>query len=382
MISPYPGRGGGGLASGVAPYTASLVEALADEGLSVHVVAPVAAGEPTVEQRGRVVVERGYRPGPLALPQAALAAARTGAKVVHLQHETFLFGGTSSIPGLLPALGILRSGGRRSVVTLHQVVDPGEVDQAFTRLHRVHVPPAAARWGLRGQQGSIRLLSTATVVHAARFAELVPGSFVVPIGLTRRRPEPAAEARQALELPNDALVALCFGFVAPYKGLEVALEAARVAGPAVHLVVAGGPHPRLAGNGDGYAADLEARYQEVARFTGFVPAGDVRRWFSAADVVLLPYPRPFAGSAAFAEALAYGAPVLCSPALAACLGLPREVVAPVDPSGLADRLVCLAEDRTALAELGAIVEGLAVGSSWRDVARRHLAIYAGRADAR
>jgi glycosyltransferase involved in cell wall biosynthesis len=382
MIAPYPSvRDTTALPSGVAAYTERLSGALADQGMSVRVLAPELDGEPRQAHVGGVTVERSYRRGVAALPTAASEARRTTAPIVHLQHETFLFGGPSSVPGLAPALASLRRGGRGPVVTMHQVVDPAVVDSEFTRIHRVRVPHPVARVGLSAVQRTVQALSAATVVHEHSFGQVVPEAHVVPMGLDVADPPRSRATKAASGVRPDRLTALCFGFLSPYKGLEVALEAAAIAGDAVDLIVAGGSHPRLAGR-DPYADDLKSRYQDTARFVGYVPESDVATWFGAADVLLLPYPRPFASSGPYAQALGFGTPVLCSPALARCVDMPEAFVAPDDPSGLAERLIELASDRGQLDHLGALTRELAAGRTWTDVARRHVALYEEVIDAR
>lgn len=375
LISPYPAPGerhGG--SSGVASYTAALARSLADEGAEVVVVAPREDGAPALDRDGPVRVERAFSPGPAALPAAALAARRTGAPVVHLQHETFLYGGPASVPGLAAGLGALR--GRRRVVTLHHVVGAGEVDDGFTALHRVRVPPMAARAGLAAVRESVRRLADAVIVHEPAFARAVPGATVVPHGVEPASVEEREGARRRLGLAGeDRLVALCFGFVAPYKGLEIALAAGDAARDDVLVVVAGGEHPRLARAGDDYLGRLRHEHPE-ARFTGWVPDADVAPWFRAADVALFPYPRPVSSSGALALALAHGTPALLSPQLAACAGAPAALSVPRDPAALAERLRALAAHPERLTELRAAVAGMATDRSWPAVARRHLAVYA------
>lgn len=376
LISPYPrvGERHGG-ASGVASYTAALASSLAREGADVTVVAPREVGQPRVGHDGPVRVERAFAPGPGALPAAALAARRTGAPVVHLQHETFLYGGAAGVPGLAAGLGALR--GRRRVVTLHHVVGPGEVDAAFTTLHRVRVPAAAARAGLAAVRQSARRLAEAVIVHEPAFAGAVPGAVVVPHGIEKPSAEDRAAARSRLGLGDERrLLALCFGFVAPYKGIEAALGAGRAAGPEVVVAVAGGEHPRLARSGDDYAARLRDAYPE-ARFAGWVPDHAVAAWFRAADVALFPYPRPVSSSGALALALAHGTPALLSPELAASSGAPEALVAPRDPAGLGARLLRLAAHPEELSGLREAVAAMAADRSWPAVARRHLDIYDG-----
>jgi glycosyltransferase involved in cell wall biosynthesis len=167
---------------------------------------------------------------------------------------------------------------------------------------------------------------------------------------------------------------LCFGFVAPYKGIEVVLDAARHASGLIHVVVAGGDHPRMGGQ-SGFAATLAAQHDDVATFTGWVDDEDVASWFSAADVAVFPYPRPFSSSGALALALAHGTPALLSPALGRCAGAPSTMTVPVDARILAERLADLATRPGALSELRRWSAVLAAGRRWPVVARQHLELY-------
>src|SRR5258706_16452759 len=105
IVAPYPPRqqrhGG---PSGVASYSANLSRALAERGATVHVVAPREPDATGSELMGSITVDRPYERGPLALSRACAAALRSGAAIVHVQHEHFLFGGLSSVPALLPSL--------------------------------------------------------------------------------------------------------------------------------------------------------------------------------------------------------------------------------------------------------------------------------------
>jgi glycosyltransferase involved in cell wall biosynthesis len=378
LVAPYPSlQDGAIIPSGVAAYTERLSSALAGRGLSVRVLAPELAGEPAVASVGDVTIERSYRRGPMALPMAALAARRSGAAVVHVQFETFLYGGAASIPGMAPALASLRRSGQGPVVTMHQVVDPSQVDRQFTQVHRVRVPPLVARAGLATLQRTVQALSATTVVHEQAFGTMLPEAVVVPLGLDAMedaQPLSGESAKRALGLDPERLTVLCFGFLSPYKGLENALEAAALAGPAIQLVIAGGSHPRLEDR-DSYAEDLRGRYENLATFSGYVPEPDIETWFRGADLLLVPYPRPFASSGPFALALGFGTPILCSEALARCVGAPDQLATPVDPPTLARRLGELASDPEQLASLDHATRQLATGRSWDDVARRHIELY-------
>lgn len=362
----------------MATYAALLARSLVDEGARVNVLAPRGPGLPARVEDGGITVLRAFDRGARAVPAATRAALESGAPVVHLQHEAFLYGGPSAVPGLLASLAWLR-GRRPSVVTMHQVVDTSTIDQDFTRLHRVAVPAPLARGGLALLQGGIPRLASATVVLEEHFRRAVRGSVAIPHGVEVPSGTDREQARAALGVRPDQLLALCFGFVAPYKGLELVLDAADrlAAAPGsrdVAVVIAGGAHPRLAGR-DGYAEGLQSRYGSVATFTGYVPDEQVHPLFSAADVVLILYPRPFSSSGALAVALAHRRPILFSQPVANILGASPELVGPDDATGLASRLEQLAHQPVLRERLAAATDRLASARSWTEVARRHLQIY-------
>ncbi|MDW5594768.1 glycosyltransferase [Conexibacter stalactiti] len=374
LITPYPAPGDEhGGRSGVAAYGAALAHALAGHGAEVTVLAPEEDDAPLLAADGPVRVERPFRRGPGALLRAAHAARASGAAVTHVQHELFLYGGPSSVPALAPALRALRD----AVVTMHHVVDPATVDDDFVRLHRVHAPRRVAQAGLAGVQRTIRRRAGAVIVHEPAFARIVPEAEVVPHGLPARPAPDAGEraaARAALGL-DDRLTVLCFGFLAPYKGLELALDAAALTGPDVRLVVAGGPHPRLVEDGDPYAHELRERHGAHADFVGRVPEAEVSTWFTAADVALFPYPRPFAASGPLALALAHRTPVLLSPQLASCTAAPLALTAPASARELAALLDGLAAAPGELERLREAAGAVARDRAWPAVAGRHLELY-------
>lgn len=378
LIAPYPDLSGNHHAgsSGVASYTANLARALRDDGAAVHVVAPFDDAGPNqraIEHDGTGIrVERCFERTGGGLRSAREAVLAAGSPVAHLQFELFLYGGPAALAGVLPTLAGLRRRGTAAVVTLHQTVDPGTVDRGYTDLHRVPVPPSVARVAIGSLQRAIAGTASAVVVHEEPFADVVGGASVVPHGIEHVPTLDRAAARARLGL-DDRLVALCFGFVAPYKGLETALDAAREAGPDVQCVVAGGEHPRLAAAGDDYAAALATAHPE-ARFTDWVPGDDVLPWFQAADVAVFPYPRPFSSSGALALALASRTPVLLSAPMARCIGAPSSVVASTT-GDLAVRLRLLAADPAERRALQRWTESLADGRRWDAVARRHLDVY-------
>jgi glycosyltransferase involved in cell wall biosynthesis len=239
----------------------------------------------------------------------------------------------------------------------------------------LRTPARVARAGLARVQAAIRRNARAIVVHEPGLAQAVPEATVIPHGIDVTNPSTRL-ARERLQLHQERrLIVLCFGFLAPYKGLEAALEGARLAGDPVRMVVAGGPHPRLAAAGDPYAARLHERWGDSAEFTGYVPGTAVADWFAAADLALVPYPRPFATSGPLALALGAGTPALLSVPLAACIGASTADAVPADAESIAARLQLLARDASARERLAAATRELARERAWPQVADRHLELY-------
>ncbi|HEX4751679.1 MAG TPA: glycosyltransferase family 4 protein [Solirubrobacterales bacterium] len=375
LISPYPpaGRRHAGR-SGVASYAGNLAHALSDRDLRVTVVAPTEPDLPAGrESDGPVTVERRFRRGAQAVPAAARAALATGAPVVHMQHELFLYGGVAAMPGLLPGLGMLRAAGVGPVVTMHHAIDPALVDAEFTRMHQVRAPRAAVRLGLSGVQTTIGRLARRVIVHEPAFAALIRDATVVPHGvegIATAAPEGAGESED-----DRRLTLLCFGFLAPYKGLELAIEAAALAPDQVRLLIVGGEHPRFAEAGAPYGDQLRERWPGIGEFAGYVPDAELPSWFARADLALFLYRRPFATSGAMALTVAHGLPALLSPTLADLAGAPPELVAPTAAPQLAERLRELAADRAALEPLRRYSADLTRDRSWATVAGRHAEIY-------
>jgi glycosyltransferase involved in cell wall biosynthesis len=257
-------------------------------------------------------------------------------------------------------------------VTMHHVVDSRAVDRSFTRMHRVGAPPTVARAGLTAVGSAIGRLADRVIVHEPAFASAVRNATVVPHGVEACDTPPREAARERLGL--ERFTVLCFGFVAPYKGLEPALDAARVAGPAIELVVAGGEHPRLRDSGDHYLDHLRVSNPH-ARFTGFVPDGDVSDWFAAADLALFLYPQPVSTSGGIALALGHGTPFLMSAEMGATMRAPRVLVGSRNPGELASVLRVLSSDPAALGRVRDAAYALSGDRSWPAVARRHVEIY-------
>lgn len=210
--------------------------------------------------------------------------------------------------GLLEFLGVLLSRlyGLKVVVTIHDVESfrPG-LTSTKLRAITYHL---CSRLIVHNKVSCEELVSRCDV--AKEVVRIIPhGSY---IGLVS--PAIAREsARSKLDLPLDSKVILFFGQIKDVKGLDVLLEAlAKVRNTLapVKLVIAGkvwksdfAKYQQLIGqNNLGDICQLHIRY---------IPDDEISTFYSAADVVVLPYRRIYQ-SGVLLMAMSFGIPVLVS----------------------------------------------------------------------
>ncbi|MCW1968908.1 MAG: glycosyltransferase [Anaerolineae bacterium] len=117
----------------------------------------------------------------------------------------------------------------------------------------------------------------------------IKGTALPPFDVFNRTPMPSADARAKLNLAPDDEVLLFFGFIRRYKGLRYLLEALphiRQSRP-VKLIVAGEfwederPYRELV---------QQLGVQDAVQFySNYIPNEEISLYFSAADVVVMPY---------------------------------------------------------------------------------------------
>jgi glycosyltransferase involved in cell wall biosynthesis len=301
--------------------------------------------------RGRAAI--GLLRGGLQPELVAGAVRSSGARVVHAHN-------------LHPALGwralaAARSEGARIVLHLHQYRLVCAIGVCFTRgaectrchgrntlagvrLNCRQSVPEAAAYGVALSLWQRRLVDQADVVIVpsafarARLAELgapLPWDRVHVLPPPVRIP-PVTEAQ--VRPPDGGGYALVVSRLAPEKGVDVAIDACRLAG--MPLIVAGDGPEREALVERGAGADV--------RFVGRVGDGELADLRAGAAVALVPSRSGETFGLAAAEAMAMGLPVLASrvgslPELVAEEGL----LAPGDPLAMAAGIERLAGDRAA-----------------------------------
>jgi glycosyltransferase involved in cell wall biosynthesis len=234
-------------------------------------------------------------------------------------------------PSFASSVGPLRRRGTRVVLVCDNLV-PHErrpLDGAFTA------------WMMRNSDGYL-VMSESVERDLARLKPGAPHRRILhPLYAQFDRGRfDRASARAWLGLGADEEVALCFGYVRRYKGLDTLLRAwpaVRACRPRATVVVAG------------EAYEDTAPYEALARAAGgepavrlrlrYAPDEEVEALFKAADVVVLPY-RSATQSGVTHVAYALGVPVITTDVggLAETVrpGVTGLVCPPEDPAALAD----------------------------------------------
>jgi beta-1,4-mannosyltransferase len=203
---------------------------------------------------------------------------------------------------LVLSIAIARAKGTKLIWTVHNLQSH---DQRYPKLE-------AFFWQqfTRVLDGYISLSRSGLQAAQARFPELSKASgFIIPHHHYRGEyPDTIqrSEAREALNLPEDAQVILFFGRVRPYKNIEHLIEVfKKLDHPNTILYIVGRPEPALH-----EAIQTQASQDPRIRLElDFAPLDRAQIYFRAADLVALPY-REILNSGSALLALSFDCPVL------------------------------------------------------------------------
>jgi len=127
-------------------------------------------------------------------------------------------------------------------------------------------------------------------------------------------PMSKGEARAILGLSELDNVALFFGFIREYKGLDLLLDAFEICarmGRPFKLVIAGSPHSAELGNHYRKKIEQITGNESIFFHAGFVPSEKIAAYFVACDVVILPY-REIDHSGIVHLAYSFGRPLIAT----------------------------------------------------------------------
>ena len=197
-----------------------------------------------------------------------------------------------------PSLGwVARRCGCKVLAVLHNVVP-----------HEAHgFDKALTRYFLKGCDGFVTL-SDSVAEDLLRLRPDAPLCRLFhPLYTHFGDPLPREEAARQLGLDPAKKTLLFFGLIREYKGLDILLEAFRDLPEDYQLVVAGEPY----GSFDKYQSLIDSLpgKDRVHLFLEYIPDTEVKKYFSAADLAVLPY-RSATQSGVGAVACHFGVPLV------------------------------------------------------------------------
>lgn len=224
-----------------------------------------------------------------------------------------------------------------------------------------------------------RKLLDAFRVDAAKTCVIPHGNFSLYVP---DEPIEGASARQQLGLGPEDRVLLFFGYIRPYKGLELLIDAFTTAAardPHLKLVIAGKPqNEQLA---EQYAQQIQATSVagRILFHDRFIPFEEVALYFTAADLVVLPY-KAIDHSGIMHLAYSFGKPIICTPVgdfpEVIEQGKSGFVLQSSDAACLVDGITTAFSDMQLLAQMGTYARNLGkTRYSWNEIARRTLHFY-------
>lgn len=186
--------------------------------------------------------------------------------------------------------------------------------------------------------------------------------------------------RTNLSLNKSDDVLLFFGFIRPYKGLDLLLKAFEKAAQTndkLKLIVAGS----VLDGKEAVLKDIASNKfsHRILPFLSYIPSEEVVKYFKAADVVVLPY-KDIDHSGIIHLAYSFGKAVLGTN-----VGDFNEVIEDCrsgkvsksnEPDELANSIVDMFKDKAKLDEMGAYANYLSKTKySWQDIAKKTIQIY-------
>lgn len=303
IVSPFPPS-----ITGIGQYGYHVTRALANSGLFARLTVLAGAAHAHAvrgkhpNHLGLTEIDYCWQLDSLNARQAILSRVkRLNPDLVWFNLGASIFGKSplSNLAGLLTPMSTLRI--LPTVVTLHELVELAD-------LRTLNAPGGAL--APLGARLLTKIATQADVVcltmqhYAAWLSARGIDCAHIPIG-AYHEPELLNES-EACEL-------LFFTTIAPYKGLELLIEAftrLRAKYPDLRLTIAGTAHTRF----PGYARELKNHFNgaQGIQWLGQVSEEDVRSLFQRARVVVLPYTASTGSSSVLYQAATWGRAVVAS----------------------------------------------------------------------
>jgi len=324
ILTPFAQR------CGIASYSRDLCNALAEQGVDVYVVRTPRLGVKTVE----------------LLTDVAERVPFKKVDLIHVQHEYGLFQG---------------------------------LEESFYRILKLYEKPIVSTMHAIGNfiiDPIIADNSNLLITHN-KFCKKKLGhpSKIIPHGCKPTKCQPSKESKMAYAIPPEVSIVGYCGFISPYKGLDLLIEAMEKV-PNAALLVGGGWH---AGPDTQYITRLKERsltsLEGRCQWIGYVPDEMLSTAYGAMDIVCYGS-KISTESGALLMALSHGkATIASSIAPFREKEKARALITFKNVKDLRRKIKKLLKDDDARKELEAGARAYAEENSWESVAKLHIAEY-------
>ncbi len=405
FISPYSSERSGHRTDGVPSYVENLIENLKAQrqDLIVDTFATSHNGDdihrrhasvPLKFSQSTISIESGFRVGVMGYMQILWVIFRRKYDVIHLQHETYLYGGPLTLLTFPLFCWLLHFRGK-TVVTLHHVISPNEINAEFRGIYDTKIPLVFIRWGYQWFFRSIGKTAQLLIVHHERFREVLMRDYdirynhvaVVPHGISKislPEPQPRSELLNKFGLPSSVRTVFGFmGFATGYKGLDIlirefAIHAKQVPDTALLICAGEHPHNQSSQSYQQYLHELRAAAFAVPGkrviWHGFLAQEDVSDFFETIDCLVLPYRSSVSASGILSHAIAYEKQMIVSDHLKNLAH--GALISSLEPRNLANTLSQFisfpASERNAMKET---LRSAKKSESWQVVSSQTYALY-------
>lgn len=389
MVTPFPPSDSKHIqTTGVASYSKNLIDSLSTY-CDVVVVSENIQGA-AEEHIGNISVIPTWDKGKDYPFTIYKTVRKENVDVIHIQHETFIFGSMFSALEFPLLLLMLRRLGRPIVVTMHGVLPLSRIDRQFLADNRIKGRPWFLRIGTLINTKMIVALSDKVIVHE----EVLKQSLIEEYGCQERKiavighgietvknvPD-QGEAKKRIGLEGKRII-LFLGYITGYKNIELVIRSMEfIRDKDAVLIIAGGEHPRMKEDPkyQEYLKGLRDTANSIAPsriiFKGFLPEGELPEYMAAADALVFPYNICMSTSGPLAIAVAYRKPFLVSRCFDKVVPL-EEAKFDNDPKELAQKLDQLfVDDGGVNQRIMNYIDTVVSEKSWGRIAEKIHSIY-------
>ena len=315
VISSYPEKGSvhGKKTVGVASYTKNTLLALKKESpnLEITVLAEQFNKIETYQEQGILIKRIWKRNSFLSVVKIFKYLLDNREKSVLICFEGFMFGRAPFTGCFLASLTLAKILGSKNYLILHQVVED------FRKIEKNKIKAFFLNSINRLFQKTLLVSVSKIIVFEQHLAKVLGNNkkvVFIPHAIENVKPINQKTAQKQLKLNGENFQALYFGFLSPYKGVDLLIKN-WPNDKNLKLILAGDGNPNHLKEKAyvNFVKKIKAEAQRKGVMTaGFVPEKEIGKFFSATNVVILPYQAFFSSSGPLSLAFAYLKPVLLS----------------------------------------------------------------------